>query len=156
MFINAATIFVQDNIYLFFKVIHIISFTSWMAGLLYLPRLFVYHADSIAKSPHNREMQDTFLIMEKRLLRYIMFPAMAVTILSGIMLLSAFPWQQMRWIHIKFVCVIALVILHHYFLYCHKNFRLNKNKHSSRFFRMINEIPIVIMICIVFLVIFKI
>ena len=131
------------------KTIHIISVISWMAGLLYLPRIFVYHAEKDT----TKEMSDTFKIMEKKLYRYIMTPAAVLTWLTGLSMFHYFGFEL--WLTIKFIFVLVLTIFH---LYCGiwlKNFALNTNTNSSKFYRMRNEIPTVLMIIIVILVIFK-
>ena len=131
------------------KIIHILSVISWMAGLLYLPRLFVYHADPKI----TEETYSTFKIMEKRLYNIICNIAAILTWASGLLLLSYVGVQQ--WIILKVIFVIGLTIYH---LFCGKwilNFANNKNIHSAKFFRFINEVPFLILIFIVILVVIK-
>ena len=132
-----------------FKFIHIISVISWMAGLLYLPRLFVYHADpKITEKTYS-----TFKIMEKRLYNIICNIAAILTWASGLLLIAYVGVQQ--WIILKVIFVIGLTVYH---LFCGKwilNFANNKNIHSAKFFRFINEVPFLILIFIVILVVIK-
>jgi putative membrane protein len=140
------------NFYLLFKSLHIIAVISWMAGLLYLPRIFVYHAET------KHELQsETFKVMERRLYNYIMMPAMILSWLFGVLLLhsvgTAIFWEV--WMQIK---IVSILILSHYHFYLGKQFRLfasDSNKKSSKFFRIINEIPTILLIVIVFVVVFK-
>ena len=141
------------NTYLLFKSLHLIAVISWMAGLLYLPRIFVYHVENMGK----KEVTDIFEIMEKRLYFYIMIPAMILTWLFGIVLfyiigLEAFSYL---WLKIKFILVILMTIYHEYLGRCLRSLKLGINKRSSKFFRIINEIPTVLLIFIVFVIIFK-
>ena len=141
------------NTYLLFKSLHLIAVISWMAGLLYLPRIFVYHVENMGK----KEVTDIFEIMEKRLYFYIMIPAMIFTWLFGIVLfyiigLEAFSYL---WLKIKFILVILITIYHEYLGRCLRSLKLGINKRSSKFFRIINEIPTVLLIFIVFVIIFK-
>ena len=141
------------NTYLLFKSLHLIAVISWMAGLLYLPRIFVYHVENMGK----KEVTDIFEIMEKRLYFYIMIPAMIFTWLFGIVLfyiigLEAFSYL---WLKIKFILVILMTIYHEYLGRCLRSLKLGINKRSSKFFRIINEIPTVLLIFIVFVIIFK-
>lgn len=142
--------------YFLWKTIHIISVISWMAGMLYLPRLFVYHASVVYQSPEDKLLS----VMEYRLLRYIMTPASIATWLFG--LLTGFALGggtpdvfKEPWFCAKFVLVIALTIAHHLFIKYFKKFRDGKNQKSHKFFRVMNEIPTVLMIFIVGLVIYK-
>ncbi|MBG76952.1 MAG: TIGR00701 family protein [Pelagibacteraceae bacterium] len=131
------------------KIIHILSVISWMAGLLYLPRLFVYHADPKI----TEETYSTFKIMEKRLYNIICNIAAILTWASGLLLLSYVGVQQ--WIILKVIFVIGLTVYH---LFCGKwilNFANHKNTHSAKFFRFINEVPFLILIFIVILVVIK-
>ncbi len=137
--------------YQFLLACHIISFTSWMAGLFYLPRLFVYHADETPLS----KTAKTFEIMEYRLLKIIMNPAMLLTWIFGILLFFTNDYGFASWLIIKFIFVLVLTFFHIYLGKCRKRFIKHENKQNSRFFRKINEIPTVILIIIVFLAIFK-
>ena len=140
------------NSYLLFKSLHLISVISWMAGLLYLPRIFVYHSEAKDES-----QKKVFKIMERKLYNYIMMPAMILSWLFGIALIHSLGFLIFMelWMQIKSV---SILILTHYHFYLGKNLRLfiiNKNKKSSKFFRIINEIPTILLIVIVFAVVFK-
>ncbi len=119
--------------------------------MLYLPRLFVYHAESPRGSPQAR----TFVVMERRLMRTIMLPALLITWLSGLALAIQAGFLYAGWFHAKFALVIALSALHGYFARVRKNLAEETNRHDSRFFRIINEAPTVLMIAIVVLVVVK-
>jgi putative membrane protein len=131
------------------KIIHLISVFSWMAGLLYLPRIFVYHADvKITK-----ETSDTFKVMEKKLYLYIMSPAAILTWVTGISMIHYFGFQ--KWIIIKIIFVLGITMFH---LYCGRWLRLfaiDKNIHSAKYFRIRNEVPTIIMIFIIIFVVLK-
>ena len=129
--------------------IHIISVISWMVGLLYLPRLFVYHSENIT----NKDITSTFKIMEYRLYRFIMNPAMMVVWLSGLVLLYDNGIET--WLSIKFLLVLLMTSFHIFLKRCINNFELESNQYSSKFFRIINEIPTVLLIFIVILVVLK-
>ena len=139
--------------YLLFKSLHIISFVAWMAGLLYLPRLFVYHCEE----KYNTRTYNKFLLMEKRLLKFIMTPSMIGTWFFGILLylinIDALAFSL--WFSIKFILVIVLSGYQGYLSICRKKFMSNTNKNSSKFYRLINEVPTIILIFVVFLVVFK-
>ncbi len=140
------------NFYLLFKSLHIIAVISWMAGLLYLPRIFVYHAD--AKDDSQKEI---FTVMEKRLYNFIMMPAMGLSWLFGIILIHSLGHSVFLelWMQIK---IVAVLLLTHYHFYLRKHLRLlstGENSKSSKFFKIINEIPTVLLIVIVFVVVFK-
>ena len=141
------------NSYLLFKSLHLIAVVSWMAGLLYLPRIFVYHVENEEK----KEATDIFEVMEKRLFFYIMRPAMIFTWIFGLILiyLNGIEIFSQLWIQIKLVLVILLSAYNDYLGRCLASLKNNSNPRSSKFFRMINEIPTVILIFIVFLAIFK-
>ena len=134
---------------LWIKVIHIISVISWMVGLLYLPRLFVYHSENIT----NKDITSTFKIMEYRLYRFIMNPAMMVVWLSGLVLLYDNGIET--WLSIKFLLVLVMTSFHIFLKRCINNFEQESNQYSSKFFRIINEIPTVLLIFIVILVVLK-
>ena len=140
------------NFYLFFKALHLIAIISWMVGLLYLPRIFVYHAEA-----KNEEVKNTFKVMERRLFVYIMNPAMILSWLFGLILIHSIGIQSFRefWLIAKIVLVILLTFYHFFLFNCLNNFSLNRNEHSSKFFRVINEVPTVLLIVIIFLVVFK-
>ena len=139
--------------YLLFKSLHIISFVAWMAGLLYLPRLFVYHCEE----KYNTRVYNKFLLMEKRLLKFIMTPSMIGTWFFGISLylinIDALAFSL--WFSIKFILVIILSGYQGYLSICRKKFMSNTNRNSPKFYRIINEIPTVILILVVFLVVFR-
>ena len=141
------------NSYLLFKSLHLIVVISWMAGLLYLPRIFVYHVENIKK----KEATNIFEIMEKRLYFYIMRPAMILTWLFGIILiyLNGVEIFSQLWIQLKFVLVILLSIFHEHLGKCFYSLKNNTSTRSAKYFRTINEIPTIMLILIVFLVIFK-
>jgi protoporphyrinogen IX oxidase len=133
------------------KVIHILAVISWMAGLLYLPRLFVYHAEQGAKA----DVSAVFKIMEGRLLKYIMRPAMMVTWITGLGLAYSLGFHKDIWLILKLLLVIAMTAAHVFFLGCHRAFLEDRNTRDSKFFRIMNEVPTVLMIGIVILVVLK-
>jgi putative membrane protein len=140
------------NLYLLFKSLHLIAVISWMAGLLYLPRIFVYHSEA----KHDSQ-SEVFRVMEKKLYNYIMMPAMILSWSFGILLIHSlgFAIFSELWMQIK---GISILVLTHYHFYLGKHLRLfasNNNKNSSKFFRIINEIPTLLLIVIVFVVVFK-
>ena len=141
------------NYYLLFKSLHLIAVISWMAGLLYLPRMFVYHVENSEK----KETTDTFEIMEKRLYFYIMRPAMILSWFFGIILIyiSGVDIFSQLWVHIKLGLVVLLTVYHEYLGICLKSLKLKTNTKTSKFFRIINEVPTIILIFIIFIVIFK-
>ena len=140
------------NFYLFFKALHLIAIISWMAGLLYLPRIFVYHAET-----KNDDVKNTFKIMERRLFVYIMNPAMILSWLFGLILIHSIGIQSFSefWLIAKIILVISLTFYHFFLFNCLNNFSLGRNERSSKFFRVINEVPTVLLIVIIFLVVFK-
>ena len=141
------------NLYLLFKSLHLIAVVSWMAGLLYLPRIFVYHVDNKEK----KEATDIFELMEKRLYFYIMRPAMILTWVFGLVLiyLNGFEIFSQLWFQIKIVLMIFLSAYNDYLGKCLATLKNSTNTRSAKFFRIINEIPTVILIIVVFLAIFK-
>lgn len=139
--------------YLWLKALHIIAVVSWMAGLLYLPRLFVYHV----QAPVGGAVSQTFKIMEGRLYRYIMRPAMIATWIFGGLMLYA-NWEgimAMGWMHAKLALVIALTGIHHVFGAWVKKFDADKNTRGAKFYRIWNEVPTLILILIVILAVVK-
>ena len=140
-----------DNLYLWIKALHIIAVISWMAGLFYMPRLFIYHTDAEPGSVQS----ETFKVMERRLLKIIMNPAMAVTWIVGFYLALAGHWYSAGWFQVKFALVVALSALHGFFSALVREFGLDKNNRSLKFYRIINEIPAVLMVGIVIMVIVK-
>ena len=141
------------NTYLLFKSLHLISVISWMAGLLYLPRIFVYHAQNNSKPI----ISEVFKVMEKKLFFYIMTPAMILSWLFGLLLIHEIGFEQLgqTWMILKLVFVILLTIYHFYLGSILNQFKLNLNEYSHKFFRYINEIPTILLILIIFVVIFK-
>ena len=141
------------NYYLLFKSLHLIAVISWMAGLLYLPRIFVYHAEN----NDDKKISDVFKIMEKKLYFFIMTPAMILSWLFGLLLIHSIGFQQLgqKWMVLKIIFV-AFLTLYHFYLGSNLNkFKNNQNIHSHKFYRLINEIPTLLLILIVFVVIFK-
>ena len=141
------------NSYLLFKSLHLIAVISWMVGLLYLPRIFVYHVENSEK----KEATEIFKIMERRLYFYIMRPAMIATWLFGVILIyiNGLDIFSQLWMNIKLALVIFLTIYHEYLGICLKSFKLKTNTKTPKFFRIINEVPTIILILIIFIVIFK-
>ena len=141
------------NTYLLFKSLHLIAVISWMAGLLYLPRIFVYHAETV----NNKDKYDTFLVMERRLLIYIMNPSMILSWIFGLLLIHSIGIKSLGelWMITKIILVLALTFYHFYLFNCHKSFFQNANSHSPKFYRFINEVPTVLLIFIIFIVVFK-
>ena len=141
------------NLYLLFKFLHLITVISWMAGLLYLPRIFVYHVENLQKN----QAVEIFLTMERKLYFYIMYPAMILSWIFGLLLISIIGFSSLSflWLQLKLLLVVLLTIYHFYLGICLKNLKENTNKRTSKFFRIINEIPTVLLIFIVFVVIFK-
>ena len=144
------------NTYLLFKSIHLIAVVSWMAGLLYLPRIFVYHSEAI-KNNKSEDLMETFKIMERRLLVYIMNPAMIVSWIFGILLIHTIGMGNFGflWLQLKLIFVIILTIYHFFLFQCLRKFADNNNSHTPKFYRIINEIPTVLLIAIILVVVFK-
>ena len=141
------------NSYLLFKSLHLIAVVSWMAGLLYLPRIFVYHVENKEK----KLITEVFEVMEKRLFYYIMRPAMILTWVFGLILihLNGIEIFLQLWMQIKIVMVIILSVYNDYLGRCLVNLKNSTNTKSAKFFRIINEIPTVILIIVIFSAIFK-
>ena len=139
------------NTYLLFKSLHLIAVISWMAGLLYLPRIFVYHAETL----NNKDKYDTFLNMERRLFLYIMNPSMILTWILGTSLVVNIQAYDQIWLNIKFVLIVIMSVFHMYCAKVRKGFENRINKNSENFYRAINEIPTVLFLIIVYLVVFK-
>ncbi len=133
------------------KALHIISVIAWMAGLLYLPRLFVYHAEAEKGSAQS----ETFKVMERRLLRGIMNPAMVMVWIFGLLVVWQGDWWRAGWWHVKFTLAILLTIVHHLYARWRKDFAADRNTRPARFYRWWNEVPTVLMIAIVFLAVLK-
>jgi protoporphyrinogen IX oxidase len=144
------------NTYLLFKSIHLIAVISWMVGLLYLPRIFVYHSEAISNNK-SEDLISTFKIMERKLFIYIMNPAMMVSWFFGVLLIHSIGIENLNslWLQAKLV-IVALLTTYHFFLFkCLNNFFENNNSYSSKFYRIINEIPTILLIATIFIVIFK-
>ena len=144
------------NTYLLFKSIHLIAVISWMGGLLYLPRIFVYHSQSIANNKPE-DLMSAFKIMERRLFIYIMNPAMIVSWIFGILLIHTIGVDNFSffWLQLKLIFVIILTIYHFFLFQCLRKFTVNNNSFSPKFYRIINEIPTVLLIGIILIIVFK-
>jgi len=142
----------MDSLYLWIKALHVIAVISWMAGMLYLPRLFVYHCETEPGS----DSSERFKVMERKLLRFIINPAMIVTWLAGLAMLSLnSALLQEPWMHAKLLFVVLLSAIHGFFARWMKAFQNDANQHSQKFYRMVNEGPTLLMIGIVILVIVR-
>ena len=141
------------NSYLLFKSLHLIAVISWMAGLLYLPRIFVYHVENL----NDQNSSSIFKIMERKLFFYIMMPAMILSWIFGFILILTIGTDVFftLWVKLKLLFVILLTIYHFYLSKLLKDFNLNRNTKSSKFYRILNEVPTILLILIVFIVIFK-
>ena len=141
------------NSYLLFKSLHLIAVISWMAGLLYLPRIFVYHAENNSEV----NISEIFKTMERKLYFYIMTPAMILSWLFGLLLIHSIGFQQLgqTWMILKLLFVIILTLYHFYLGKLLGQFNRGNNRHSHKFYRYINEIPTILLILIIFVVIFK-
>jgi putative membrane protein len=141
------------NAYLLFKSLHLIAVISWMAGLLYLPRIFVYHSENM----NREEICTVFKTMERKLYNYIMTPAMILSWLFGLILVSQVGFETIgtKWLQIKLISIILLSIYHFYLGSLLLKFNKDNNTKSSKFFRWLNEFPTLLLIIIVFVVIFK-
>lgn len=137
--------------YLWLKALHVIAVIAWMAGMFYLPRLFVYHAEAPPGSPQS----ELFKAMERRLLRAIINPAMVAAFALGLWLAWVGGWYSAPWFHAKFALAIVLSGLHGFLSRWRRDFERDANRHSARFYRIVNEVPTVLMIGIVILVIVK-
>ncbi|PIP97869.1 MAG: TIGR00701 family protein [Rhodobacterales bacterium CG18_big_fil_WC_8_21_14_2_50_71_9] len=137
------------------KVIHILAWTSWMAGLFYLPRIFVYHAENGTSERHTSE---TFKIMERKLFRYIMKPSMIATWITGFWLafvIDVVDWRNDVWFWLKVALVVALTIQHQFLGRWMESFARDENRHSGKFYRVANEVPTLLFIGIVTLIILR-
>jgi len=137
--------------YEWIKAFHVIAIIAWMAGMLYLPRLFVYHCEAESGS----KQSETFKVMERRLLKAIINPAMIVSWLLGIWLVWQGGWYASGWFHAKLALVLALSAVHGAFVRWVRDFAADKNRHTQKFYRIINELPTILMIGIVLLVVLK-
>ncbi len=141
------------NTYLLFKSLHLIAVISWMAGLLYLPRIFVYHSQNKTEI----KISEVFKVMERKLFYFIMTPAMALSWIFGLLLIHSIGFDQLTqtWMLLKLLFVILLTIYHFYLGRALHQFKMDLNKNSHKFYRFINEIPTTLLILIIFVVIFK-
>ena len=141
------------NSYLLFKSLHLIAVISWMAGLLYLPRIFVYHSEN-----SNEVVTTVFKTMERKLYNYIMTPAMILSWVFGLILIHEIGFQQLAslWLQLKLILVLLLTVYHFYLGSLLNKFKLDQNRNTSKFYRYINEVPTLLLILIIFIVIFKV
>ena len=149
--VAALIVAVPATAYLWLKAFHVVAVIAWMAGMLYLPRLFVYHSEAAPGS----ELSETLKVMERRLLWVIINPAMIVAWGLGLWLMWSEGWYRSGWLHAKLVLALALSALHGMFVAWVREFGADCNQHSQRFYRIINEVPTVLMIAMVILVIVK-
>ena len=133
------------------KALHVLAVIAWMAALLYLPRLFVYHADADAGS----DKSETFKIMERRLLRGIANPSMIVVWATGLALYVENEFWTEGWMHAKWLCVVALTLLHHAYARWRKDFEHDRNRRPAKFYRIWNEVPVLFLIPLIVMVIVK-
>ena len=140
------------NSYLLFKSLHLIAVISWMAGLLYLPRIFVYHSEN-----SNEVVTTVFKTMERKLYNYIMTPAMILSWVFGLILIHEIGFQQLAslWLQLKLILVLLLTVYHFYLGSLLNKFKLDQNRKTSKFYRYMNEVPTLLLILIIFIVIFK-
>ena len=140
------------NIYLLFKSLHLIAVISWMAGLLYLPRIFVYHSEN-----NNEIITSVFKTMERKLFYYIMTPAMILSWIFGLVLIHEIGFNELSslWLQLKLILVLILTVYHFYLGFLLNKFKLDMNVKSSKFYRFINEIPTLLLILIIFIIVFK-
>ncbi len=138
--------------YMWLKAFHLIFVISWLAGLFYLPRLFVYHCEL---KPGSKE-DKLFQTMERKLLRVIMMPAMILSVILGLWLAQIYGFKHLGgWFHIKMTLVLIMLYFHHFLGRRRKDFENGKNKYSAKFYRIINEVPTVLMVAVVILAIVK-
>ena len=139
--------------YLLFKSLHLIAVISWLAGLLYLPRIFVYHSENMK----TKEVCTVFKTMERKLFNFIMMPAMILSWLFGLILISIIGFENLssKWLQVKLILVILLTFYHFYLGAVLISFKNDINKKTSKFYRWLNEVPTIILILVVFIVIFK-
>ena len=147
----ALAVWRPSHLYLWFKAVHVMAVIAWMAGMLYLPRLFVYHCGA---EPGSRQ-SETFKVMERRLLRGIINPAMVVSWAIGLWMVYDGGWISAHWLHVKLALVVALSGLHGALARWTADFAADRNRHNERFYRIINEVPAVLMIGIVIMVVIK-
>ena len=140
------------NLYLLFKSLHLIAIISWMAGLLYLPRIFVYHSEA-----QHESQKEVFKVMERKLYNYIMMPAMLLSWIFGVLLIHSLGITIFAelWMQIK-IFLVTLLTFYHFLLGRYvSDFALNNNQNSSKYYRIVNEVPTIILIVVVFVVVFK-
>ena len=144
------------NTYLLFKSIHLIAVIAWAAGLLYLPRILVYHSEAVANNK-SEDLVSTFKVMERRLFIYIMNPAMITSWIFGALLIQTIGIDNFGslWLQLKLLFVVILTIYHFFLFQCLRKFAENNNSFSPKFYRIINEIPTVLLIGIILIVVFK-
>ncbi len=144
------------NTYLLFKSIHLIAVIAWVAGLLYLPRILVYHSEAVANNK-SEDLVSTFKVMERRLFIYIMNPAMITSWILGALLIQTIGIDNFGslWLQLKLLFVVILTIYHFFLFQCLRKFAENNNSFSPKFYRIINEIPTVLLIGIILIVVFK-
>ena len=144
------------NTYLLFKSIHLIAVIAWAAGLLYLPRILVYHSEAVANNK-SEDLVSTFKVMERRLFIYIMNPAMITSWILGVLLIQTIGIDNFGslWLQLKLLFVVILTIYHFFLFQCLKKFTENNNSFSPKFYRIINEIPTVLLIGIILIIVFK-
>jgi protoporphyrinogen IX oxidase len=147
----ALVVWHPSHLYLWIKAVHVMAVISWMAGMLYLPRLFVYHCGA---EPGSRQ-SETFKVMERRLLRGIINPAMVVSWALGLWMVYDGGWISAHWLHVKLALVVALSGLHGALARWTADFAADRNRHSERFYRIMNEVPAVLMVGIVIMVVIK-
>jgi protoporphyrinogen IX oxidase len=142
----------MEDYFVWYKIMHVIAVISWMAAMFYMPRLFVYHT----RATKGSEMDDTFKIMELKLQRLIMNPAMIATYIFGFLTAYVYGFIALGiWFHIKMLSVLGLTVIHGFLAKCRKDFAMGNNKYSENFYRIINEVPVVLMIIAVVMVIAK-
>ena len=144
------------NTYLLFKSIHLVAVISWMVGLLYLPRIFVYHSEAVQNNK-SEDLMFTFKVMERRLFMYIMNPAMIVSWIFGVLLIHTIGVANFDfiWLQLKMAFVIILTVYHFFLFQCLRKFAENNNYFSPKFYKIINEMPTVLLIGIIIVVVFK-
>lgn len=144
------------NTYLLFKSIHLIAVIAWVAGLLYLPRILVYHSEAVANNK-SEDLVSTFKVMERRLFIYIMNPAMITSWILGVLLIQTIGIDNFGslWLQLKLLFVVILTIYHFFLFQCLRKFAENNNSFSPKFYRIINEVPTVLLIGIILIVVFK-
>jgi putative membrane protein len=140
-----------SGLYLWFKAFHVMAAISWMAGMLYLPRLFVYHCRAEKGSPQS----ETFKVMERRLLRGIINPAMVVSWALGLWMVYDGGWISAHWLHVKLLLVVVLSGVHGMLARWTMDFAADQNRHSERFYRIVNEVPAVLMVGVVIMAVIK-